>query len=391
MGSLLQLLSKGVQDTPLFSKDILQSSLFVSKYRRHADFSIDHRSIIFDNNTEDGMGKRLTMNIPRVGDMVTNLVLRAHVTRSTSDGDHDDILFPLENLVDRVQMYVGGVLVEERPGLFYRIYDETHRTLGQRMAYSNMGNFSRQDVPGTKRTLYMPLDLSCCRPTNPLPLLALAYAEVQLVITLKETPGPGIVLDNISFGLDCEYVYLVHEQRNALLEPMQYPVMQIQHRSFSLEEEVWGTIQQYPLTFNHPCTRLYIAASHRSRHGSFTGSGVNFEDAEGYAPIKSMKLVVNGQEMIKSHMGSFYRQQSIFHRKLLPSAGIYVLDFRSTLNFSRVDSAVLVVTFKEAVDHTAHDDAEGIGLTDLNTLHVFAENYNWLKIQDGQGSIAFSC
>jgi hypothetical protein len=391
MGSLLQILSKGVQDTPLFSKNVLESSLFVSRYQRHADFSIEHRSIIFDNNTEDGIGKRLTMEIPRVGDMVTNMVLRAKMTRSTSDGIFDNILFPLENIIDRVQVYVGGVLVEERHGLFYRIYDETHRTLGQRMAYSNMGNFNQQDKPGTQRTLYMPLDLSCCHPKNPLPLLALAYAEVQLVITLKEDIGPGIILDNISFGLDCEYVYLVHDQRNALLEPMQYMIKQIQHRSFPLDESVWGTVQQYPLTFNHPCTRLYIAASHTSRHGSFTGSGINFEDAEGYAPILNMKLVVNGQEMMKSHMGSFYRQQSLFHHKLLPSAGIYVIDFRSTLNFSRVDSAVLVITFKKNTEQTQQDDTQGVGLPDLDILHVFTENYNWLKIQDGQGSIAFSC
>ena len=394
--SLLQIQARDQQDIHLQSDDLMENSLFVTKYKRHSHFALEHREAIFDKNVHDDQS-RIVVTIPRVGDLVTNLCLTAQMTRSQVITDLDDFLYPLETVIDRVQLMVGGVVIEEHHGLYFRLYDEVFRGNDQRLSYKVMSNFDHNDPPGTTRTLYLPLNFTCCNPSTPLPLLSLAYAEVDVVIFTKDTPAAGVE-DHIIFSVDCEYVYLLPEDRKDLLQPKEYLIKQVQHQEFPLSPDMFtSNYYSFNLSFNHPVFKIFIAASHKDSPGAFTGSGVKFEDAEAYAPIESMKVVVNGHEMMTEKAGSFYRQANMFTSGLLPSAGVYVLDFAvndlfpsGSLNFSKLDSVVLHVKFKRDVEDTTVDDKEGIGLKKLTALHVLALNYNMMRVADGQAGILYA-
>jgi hypothetical protein len=110
-------------------------------------------------------------------------------------------------------------------------------------------------------------------------------------------------------------------------------------------------------------------------------------DEETVGTIKSMKLVLNGQDRFKEQSGKYFNQvQSYNHHSGTPMPGIYSYSFAlkpeehqptGTCNFSRIDNAqVSIVT--------------NTGNTDQTTLNMFAVNYNVLRIQSGMGGLAFS-
>jgi len=95
--------------------------------------------------------------------------------------------------------------------------------------------------------------------------------------------------------------------------------------------------------------------------------------------------VLNGQDRFKEQKGKYFNQVQAFnHHSGNPAPGIYSYSFAlkpeehqptGTCNFSRIDNAQVAVT---------------MGDTDATTMHMFATNYNVLRIQSGMGGLAFS-
>jgi len=78
--------------------------------------------------------------------------------------------------------------------------------------------------------------------------------------------------------------------------------------------------------------------------------------------------------------------QPFNHHSGTPYPGVYSYSFAlkpeehqptGTCNFSRIDNAQVAVTLKS-------------GATDSQVMHMFATNYNVLRIQSGMGGLAFS-
>ena len=380
MGSLLQLHTTNDQDTVLMSTNTKHSQ-FVTKYSQHHHFASEHRRVVVDDAAHDG--QRIVIPVPRVADLLTSIILTATMTKTTED-EWD---YPLEASIDRIELMVGGMCVEEFSGVYLRIYDDLYRSATKRLSYAFMGNFHHDDPPGTIKDLYMPLPFPCC---SPIPLIGLSLAEVQIVV---HTTKP---LKNV--GLDCEYVYCMPAERLQWLQPYEITLRQVQHLSFPLTPTMFETqtTHTFPIDdINHPVYKLIVVATHKDRHGAFTGSGRPFEDAEAYAPLLRMRLLLDGKEATPWRLGSHHRQLNMFSQGILPSAGVYVFDFgfgqgQGTINFSQLQSAVLQIVFKKHVQNTTTDDTEGLGLDGLTELHVFALNYNWLKVADGQAGVAFA-
>jgi len=107
------------------------------------------------------------------------------------------------------------------------------------------------------------------------------------------------------------------------------------------------------------------------------------EEAAG--PLSTFKLVLNGQDRFKEQKGKYFNQVQPFnHHSGSPAPGVYAYSFAlkpeehqptGTCNFSRIDNAQVAVT---------------MGSTDATTMHMFATNYNVLRIQSGMGGLAFS-
>ena len=202
----------------------------------------------------------------------------------------------------------------------------------------------------------------------------------------------------------CDYVYLDQEERKKFAaQPHEYLIEQVQ---FTGDENVTigatTKAQQIRLSFNHPTKLLAWVIANPTVHGQFT-SGYAGATAEALAPLQNAKLMLNGHDRADVRVGAVYNKIVPYQaNKANPDAGLYFMSFAlsptqhapsGSLNLSRIDSAVLALTFK-AASATANTtvksnianitDPQNTTVTDatsLSALRVFAVNYNVLRIK----------
>jgi hypothetical protein len=106
---------------------------------------------------------------------------------------------------------------------------------------------------------------------------------------------------------------------------------------------------------------------------------------ENAGQLDTFKLVLNGQDRFKEQKGKYFNQvQAYNHHSGCPAPGVYSYSFAlkpeehqptGTCNFSRIDNAQVAVK---------------MGAGTATSMHMFATNYNVLRIQSGMGGLAFS-
>jgi hypothetical protein len=110
-------------------------------------------------------------------------------------------------------------------------------------------------------------------------------------------------------------------------------------------------------------------------------------------PVATAKLVLNGNDRFAERPGSYFNliQPYQHHENIPANAGINVYSFglkpeehqpSGTLNMSRIDTAVLNISFDSTYCTT-------VTAGNLN-LYTYAVNYNVLRILSGMGGLAYS-
>ena len=115
-------------------------------------------------------------------------------------------------------------------------------------------------------------------------------------------------------------------------------------------------------------------------------------------PIVKAKIQLNGNDRFTERNGTYFSLvQPYQHHENAPDAfheGINVYSFAikpeehqpsGTLNMSRIDTAILSLSFEDKTGATAtdYDPTKSI-------LYVYAVNYNVLRILSGMGGLAYS-
>ena len=115
----------------------------------------------------------------------------------------------------------------------------------------------------------------------------------------------------------------------------------------------------------------------------------------GFNPVQCAKLQLNGHDRFSQRYGDYFNYvQPYQHFSCTPSTGINVYSFAlkpeehqpsGTCNFSRIDNASLHIKLTESACECPSD-----GSSVVNTISVFAVNYNVLRIMSGMGGLAYS-
>jgi hypothetical protein len=230
------------------------------------------------------------------------------------------------------------------------------------------------------------------------------YHELRVTFEFEDLANlPGIKSGTtLDATLWCDYTFLDQEERKKFAsQPHEYVIEQLQ---FVGDENVTisstSKSQQVRLSFNHPTKLLAWVIADPSKHGKFTG-GYAGATAEALAPLQNAKLLLNGHDRADVRVGAYYNRVVPYQaNKANPDAGVYAMAFglapmqsapSGTLNFSRIDSAVLALTFKAAsvngnttvlsnVANVAAPETTTItDATNLSALRTFAVNYNVLR------------
>lgn len=289
-------------------------------------------------------------------------------------------------MIDNVTIEIGGQTIDQHYGTWLHIWNELTQTAEKQDGYDVMiGNDAARTDPditnAAPTTLYVPLQFWFCRnPGLALPLIALQYHEVKFNLQFapldRLTVGTPSSIPVLNASLYVDYIYLDTDERRQFAQVQhEYLIEQLQ---FTGAESVTGTSVKSKLALNHPCKELVWVIHQEANAPS------DFTDALGDTVVDA-KLQLNGQDRFSTRNGSYFNLvQPYQHHTRIPSVGIYVYSFAlnpeqhqpsGTVNMSRIDNATLHLTTTT--------------LTDAS-LHVYAVNYNVLRVMAGMGGLAYS-
>jgi hypothetical protein len=389
----MQLVAQGAQDAYLTGKP--EITFFKIVYRRHTAFAVE--SISQTLNGTVGFGNTVSSVISRNGDLVNNLLLE--ITYTTDNDVTADRRMGFQ-LIKECEIEIGGQRIDRQYSDWMKIWTDLTHTSEKKNMLSKMIDGASDSSGNSPQTFFVPLQFWFCRDNGlALPLIALQYHEVKLKVSFEEKKMAAVVQrdwsagrndtahgtsgadidDTASIGatLYADYVYLDTDERKKFAQAEhEYLIEQVQRSKESITNR--GD-NKFRLNFNHPVKELvWVSVSDKGDDFGYYQS--NCETA---------KLVLNGHERMSIRDGKYFNYvQPYQHHTGCPADGCYLYSFAlnpekhqpsGTCNFSRIDNATLEV-------HLDDDAAAG----NYNTMHIFAHNYNVLRIMSGMGGLAYS-
>ena len=410
-GGLLQLVAYGAQDVYLTGNP--QITFFKVAYRRHTNFALEAIEQTFNGNPT--YGSRVTCQISRNGDLINRMYLQV---KPSAGGGY--VNYYGLRLLNYVEIEIGGQKIDKHYSHWLYVWNELTLPKSKRYGYSEMvGGLGGASV--ANKTLYIPLEFWFCRNIGlALPLIALQYHEVKVNINFETATKCGAGAGTFNASLWVDYIYLDTDERRRFAQlSHEYLIEQLQ---FTGQEAITSGAVKTKLNFNHPCKELVwfiakdtdtnvnnwfnyttkfnavntVLATNASLNTALMQSDINYINklsSDPSNPVKNAKLVLNGNDRFYERPGRYFNLiQPYQHHENIPSnAGINVYSFAlkpeehqpsGTLNMSRIDTAVLNLTFE-------NDITNGYNSSDY-TLFVYAVNYNVLRILSGMGGLAYS-
>jgi hypothetical protein len=378
-GGLMQLVAYGAQDIYLTGNP--QITFFKVVYRRHTNFSMEAIQQTWNGDAK-GLNSRCTATISRNGDLVYRMYLELSGTPGTATSN------PGSKAITGVELEIGGQKIDKHTGAWMEAWSElteinpdgyvgtSSGTTSTGTLFQNMsGMGGSYSAASTACRHFVPLQFWFCRnPGLALPLIALQYHEVKVILTHTVGAVYGGSTDN---QLWCDYIYLDTDERRRFAQVShEYLIEQVQ-------EQTWSSSQQ-DLNFNHPVKELIW-------HGNYTDGNLT-----GLTDNHTWKLKLNGHDRFAARDVKYFTRTQVWEHHSGPggitagatavagqfSDGIAVYSFAlkpeehqpsGTCNFSRIDNAQL-----ESTDSTS------------TNCKVYAVNYNVLRIMSGMGGLAYS-
>jgi hypothetical protein len=441
-GGLLQLVAYGAQDVYLTGNP--QITFFKVVYKRHTNFAMEAIQQTFSGAV--GFGNTIYCQISRNGDLIHRTYLQVQLPAITNANDKYVNYIGLR-LLKSVSIEIGGQQIDKHYADWLYIWNELALPVGKRSAWEFMVG-ADSDVTKGGAMLYIPLEFWFCRNIGlALPLIALQYHEVKVKIEFENVnncmykltgnntgaPDTPATLSNVNLWVD--YIFLDTDERRKFAQlTHEYLIEQLQ---FTGGEAITAnTPTRVKLNFNHPCKELVWVGKYSTNTnvnmwynytmksdstfgaGNYIYGGAveqphdpkihEFSDpattnANSYMnsivynvepgfyngavnPFSKCLLQLNGNDRFAERDGTYfnYVQPYQHHTNIPANCGINVYSFAlkpedhqpsGTLNMSRIDTAVLSVVN---------------GSLASGSIHIYAVNYNVLRILSGMGGLAYS-
>jgi len=384
----MQLVAYGAQDIYLTGNP--QITFFKVVYRRHTNFSMEAIEQTWNgSSTADG---RCTATISRNGDLVHRMYLELTVATRWEEAN------PGAYFMNSVELEIGGQRIDKHFGHFLETYAELTqhnpngivangagnaaeniRTNFQRM--TGMGGVEDECLSGAMGRLHVPLQFWFCRnPGLALPLIALQYHEVKIILDHQLTTASNGAVTN---QLWVDYIYLdTDERRRFAQQSHEYLIEQVQHQS------VTGTTME--LNFNHPVKELIWT-------GAFTPDGGT--RAKAAVDTGNWKLKLNGHDRMAERDRTYYTRVQVYNHHSGAGGLSATASDGGAQTFNRTDDSIAVYSFalkpeehqpSGTCNFSRIDNAQ-LTSTGAGAAHeVYAINYNVLRIMSGMGGLAYS-
>jgi len=374
-GGLMQLVAYGAQDIYLTGNP--QITFFKVVYRRHTNFSME--SIQQTWNGTLGSGARLTATISRNGDLIHKMYCEM-----TTNGSGSNINNRGAVALKEIELEIGGQQIDKHYGHWLEAFAEltepnTAGTVGTQddsdgTKFQNMSCMGGVKADAYATKAFVPLQFWFCRnPGLALPLIALQYHEVKVILTISsEADANPTALD-----LWVDYIYLDTDERRRFAQVShEYLIEQLQYQSGGSDATT------HDLNFNHPVKELIWTGGFKESSGLFASleTGDYYLKLNGHDRFAARDLRYFTRAQVWQHHtgpGGIDSNTAAMGGQLTDTIAVYSFALKpeehqpsGTCNFSRIDNAQL------------------IGPSD--TLDIYAVNYNVLRIMSGMGGLAYS-
>ena len=375
----MQLVAYGAQDIYLTGNP--QITFFKVVYRRHTNFSMEAIEQTWNGTSSGTTASRCTATISRNGDLVHRMYLEI-------DGTPRAEANPSAQGITDIELEVGGQKIDKQTGQWMNVWshltepnpsghvgeaDDATKTGTLFQNLSGMGG-CLGDTDGAAK-FFVPLMFWFCRnPGLALPLIALQYHEVKVILNHDWTQGFSALTSN---KLWADYIYLDTDERRRFAQVShEYLIEQVQ-------EETVTAAGSSDLNFNHPVKELVFCVN--ATDGTLASIG---------SSSATYQLKLNGHDRFAARDWRYFSRTQVWQHHTgaggLTAAtesdgafsdGIGVYSFAlkpeehqpsGTCNFSRIDNAQFVQT------------------TNATATKVYAVNYNVLRIMSGMGGLAYS-
>jgi hypothetical protein len=396
-GAVLQLMAAGAEDVSLMGTD--EASFFRKRYKRHVPFSI--QTLELDVPRLDLVfGESFKITLPRKGDMVNRLWLQVTVRKQGMT------YFPIEALIDTVQLYIGQQLIDTRTGEGIRVRNELFQRREDRDAYRRLTDFADGEDDGAIKTLWLPIAFFF--DAVPLPLIALQMHNVDVVFQFASSVAGIDPAYKPTVKVWADYVFLSNEERRFFASNQHALLIEqtrVEEDQVQLSTTGTATLKTR-LYFRHPVKYLAWTLSPRTIFGRFS-TGVLGDTSDAGDPLLEASLTFDTHDRIAPMPASYFNVvQPYTYLDAAPCAGVHFLSFAidprdrvnptGSANFSRISTIVLNQVFKR-VDLSATSPSALTSASDMvasgqhfDRARMYAVNLNFLRIQNGLGALAFA-
>ena len=416
-GGLLQLVACGAQDAYLSGNP--QITFWKGLFKRHTNFAMEPFRINFTG--QPNWGTKQSAVIGRHADLLYSTYVEVVLPRLATDGT----VFSWNNeqgrlgynLIKYAELEIGGQQIDRLYGEWMFLWDTlTFDYSKSNMASRMVGFASGTQVlqlanpiqcntgsgkPNLPNVCYIPLEFFYTRnPGAALPLIALQYHEVKINILWNDNQHIAGDFTTASkappatqAAIYIDYIYLDTEERRRMAqESHEYLIEQTQ---FNEDKGISSYNNRIDLTFNHPVKELvWVVQKEGYTNCKLSNGRLKPFTYDQYAVYKQ-SLQINGQDRLDARYGDYFNKVQLYQHHSGFIAGqpdIYLYSFAlrpeehqpsGTCNFSRIDTATLVVEMSGAANVDESTD---------NTwnVRVYALNYNILRIMSGMAGLAYS-
>ena len=432
-GGLMQLVAYGAQDIYLTGNP--QITFFKVVYRRHTNFAVEPIELTFNGTV--GASRKVTCTVARHGDLVHQMWLEMTIAAAAASSEGMSI-------IKSVEVEIGGQRIDKQ---YYRFMHGHARVFSSTDELVTLASMTR--TSGTAATkVFVPLNFWFCNnPGLALPLVALQYHEVKINVEFhKQILFAAAVGSDTIAGADfntasiwANYVYLDTDERRRFAQTShEYLIEQVQDTVESLTASSGGNVavasatektSNITMAFNHPVKYLLWYMGHAA--DTVTVAAANGLNSAQDIYLSNAKLQLNGHDRFAERPGEYFgnlvpyqcglgnekhnnasmiefgtvtqdtNEGRINNLEGLDAAlatavgtttsGVkyYMYSFAlkpqehqpsGTCNFSRIDNARLQLKCKSTSD----------GAASTSTLHLFAVNYNVLRVMSGMAGLAYS-
>lgn len=427
-GGLLQLVAYGAQDAYISGNP--QITFWKGLFKRHTNFAMEPFRVNLTGQANWGV--KHSAIIGRHADLMYSTYIEVVIDAGTYNCDQGRLGY---NLIKYVELDIGGQVIDRLYGEWLFLWDTlsnnyTQSTNTWQMVNGGLGTGSvvvnapvlcnpGSGRPSLPTILYIPLTFFYTKnPGAALPLIALQYHEVKINIQWQDqkfiagdftvpanaepptgTPQP------IQAAVYIDYIYLDTEERRRMAQQShEYLIEQTQYNE---DKGISSYSNRIDLTFNHPVKELVwvVQPSKYTNCNIATANGLTRLQPFTYDQnaVYEQWLQINGQDRLDKRYGDYFHKVQMYQHhsggagyntSYSSQPGIYLYSFAlrpeehqpsGTCNFSRIDTATLVMTLSGGITVNAENSTD-----DSWDVRVYAVNYNILRVMSGMGGLAYS-